>query len=59
MFDRFTLDPSQSAALAADFLDEAHCPDAHGLSDEDKLRLQSIRARGAPEPVSAPTPPKP
>jgi Pentapeptide repeats (8 copies) len=41
----------QSAAvktLASDFLDEAHCPGAHGLSEADKATLKKIAATVAP-----------
>jgi hypothetical protein len=34
---------SDRAALAATFLDEAHCPGAKGLSEKEKARLQQIR----------------
>ncbi len=49
---RFKADPSQAVALAANFLDEAHCPGAHGLSDEDKSKLRKIS-------LTTPAPPKP
>jgi hypothetical protein len=34
--------------LAATFLDEAHCPGAHGLSEADKAKLKKIAAPAAP-----------
>ena len=38
-------DQSEAAkALAADFLDEAHCPGAHGLSEADKAALKETSA---------------
>jgi hypothetical protein len=47
-------DQSDAAkTLAADFLDEAHCPGAHGLSEADKETLKKIATRAAPK---APTP---
>ncbi|MGB6175983.1 MAG: hypothetical protein WBF43_06530, partial [Methylocella sp.] len=36
-----------ATALAAAFLDEAHCPGAHGLSEADKAALKEIAARAA------------
>jgi len=42
-------DQSDAAkALAAAFLDEAHCPGAHGLSEADKATLKKIAALAAP-----------
>ena len=41
-------------ALAKDFLDDAHCPGAHGLSEADKAKLKMMAAL----PV-APQAPKP
>jgi len=35
-------------ALAAAFLDEAHCPGAHGLSEADKAKLKEIAGPAAP-----------
>jgi hypothetical protein len=35
-------------ARAAPFLDEAHCPGAHGLSEADKAALKAIAAPAAP-----------
>jgi hypothetical protein len=35
-------------ALAAGFLDEAHCPGARGLSESDKAELKKIAAPAAP-----------
>jgi uncharacterized protein YjbI with pentapeptide repeats len=47
-------DQSDAAkALASAFLDEAHCPGAHGLSEADKATLKEIAAPAAP---SAPRP---
>jgi hypothetical protein len=39
--------------LAKAFLDEEHCPGAHGLSDTDKAKLKKIRDR-SPPPASKP-----
>jgi hypothetical protein len=36
-------------ALAAAFLDEAHCAGAHGLSGADKAKLKEIAAPAAPQ----------
>jgi len=36
----------QESALAAQFLDEKHCPGAHGLSPDAKAKLEAIRDRG-------------
>jgi hypothetical protein len=44
----------QQPALATAFLDEAHCPGAHGLLDDDKIRLRAIWDQPAsqqPKPV--------
>jgi uncharacterized protein YjbI with pentapeptide repeats len=46
-------------ALAPTFLDEANCPGAHGLSEEDKSALRKIRGPAAPPSVVTPVPPKP
>jgi uncharacterized protein YjbI with pentapeptide repeats len=35
-------------ALAAAFLDDAHCAGAHGLSDDDKATLKKIAAQASP-----------
>ena len=40
-------------ALAATFLDEAHCPGANGLTDAEKAKLKAIRDR---PPTPAPKP---
>jgi hypothetical protein len=37
---------SQEFVLAAQFLDDAHCPGAHGLSPAAKARLEAVRDRG-------------
>lgn len=43
-------DQSDAAtALAKNFLDEAHCPGAHGLSEADKAELKKIAAQSAPQ----------
>ena len=43
-------DQSDAAkALAAEFLDEAHCAGAHGLSEDDKAKLKKIAAPAAPQ----------
>ena len=39
---------SQEAEVAAAFLDEAKCPGARGLSEENKAKLREIRDRGLP-----------
>jgi len=39
----------EAKSLAAAFLDEAHCPGAHGLSEADKAALKMIAARAAPQ----------
>jgi hypothetical protein len=36
-------------AFAAAFLDDAHCPGAHGLSEADKAKLKKIAAPAAPQ----------
>jgi hypothetical protein len=41
----------QVPALAKTFLDEEHCPGAHGLTEVDKAKLKAIRDR-APPPAS-------
>jgi hypothetical protein len=47
----FFPDQSPSAkALASAFLDEAHCPGAHGLSEADKALLRVVAAPAAPPP---------
>jgi hypothetical protein len=51
-FPRFSpfRDKSDAAkALAAAFLDEAHCAGAHGLSEADKAKLKKIAAPAAPQ----------
>jgi len=41
-------DQSDAAkVLAAAFLDEAHCPGAHGLSEADQAELKKIAAPAA------------
>jgi uncharacterized protein YjbI with pentapeptide repeats len=54
-FDRLRTPSPQPAVLAACFLDEANCPGARGLSDEDKAKLREIRDRRPPAP-SCPAP---
>jgi hypothetical protein len=49
---RFQDSRSQEAAVAAAFLDEAKCPGARGLSEENKAKLREIRDRD----LSAPGP---
>jgi uncharacterized protein YjbI with pentapeptide repeats len=46
---RFEKGSSQEAAVAAAFLNEAKCPGARGLSEENKAKLQEIRDRGLPK----------
>jgi uncharacterized protein YjbI with pentapeptide repeats len=43
-------DPSLEAEVAAAFLDEANCPSARGLSEENKAELRKIRDRALPTP---------
>jgi len=47
---RFGRNPSEQAEVAAAFLDEAKCPGAHGLSEENRAKLREIRDRGLPAP---------
>jgi uncharacterized protein YjbI with pentapeptide repeats len=47
---RFWGNLSQEAAVAAAFLDEAKCPGARGLSEDNKAKLQEIRDRGLAAP---------
>ena len=56
---RFPDDHTAKAAVAAAFLDEAHCPGARGLREEDNAKLRQIRDRAtAPSPTpSLPTRP--
>jgi hypothetical protein len=42
-------EPGTAKALAAAFLDEEHCPGAHGLSDYDRAKLKEIVAPAAPQ----------
>jgi uncharacterized protein YjbI with pentapeptide repeats len=48
---RFAWGSPQPAVLATAFLDEVHCPGAHGLSDEEKYQLQMLRDQPAPAPT--------
>jgi hypothetical protein len=41
---------AQEAEVAAAFLDEAKCPGALGLSEENKAKLREMRDRGVPAP---------
>jgi hypothetical protein len=43
---RFEGHPAQEAEVAAALIDEAKCPGARGLSEENKAKLQEIRDRG-------------
>jgi hypothetical protein len=45
---RFGADRSYPAALARYFLDEANCPGARGLSEEDRSSLREIRDGALP-----------
>jgi uncharacterized protein YjbI with pentapeptide repeats len=45
---RFGAQGPQLPALAKAFLDEKHCPGAHGLSDAEKATLKEIRDRSPP-----------
>jgi uncharacterized protein YjbI with pentapeptide repeats len=45
---RFKSDSAQVAPLTATFLDEEHCPGAHGLSEGDKAKLRQISNRHPP-----------
>ncbi len=47
---RIPIQSDAAKARAAAFLDEAHCPGAHGLSEADKARLKKIAAPDAPPP---------
>jgi uncharacterized protein YjbI with pentapeptide repeats len=47
---RFGRSSPQLAAIASAFLDEARCPGARGLSEEDKGKLTDIRRRIVPDP---------
>jgi hypothetical protein len=49
-FSPFALQSPHLPVLATAFLDEEHCPGAHGLSDADKAKLKAIRDR-APLPA--------
>jgi hypothetical protein len=44
----FAGDSREVSKLAAAFLDEAHCPGAHGLSETDKAKLNAIHDRSPP-----------
>jgi hypothetical protein len=44
---------ANQAEVAAAFLEEAKCPGARGLSEENKAKLQEIRDRGLPAPPGA------
>jgi uncharacterized protein YjbI with pentapeptide repeats len=51
--NRFGAQSPQPSALAKAFLDEEHCPGAHGLTDAEKAKLKEIRDRStspAPKP---------
>ncbi len=50
---RFGSDSHDVAALARDFLDEANCPGARGLSEEEKVRLREIGDRTPSAPAAA------
>lgn len=50
--DRFQDSPTQEAAVATAFLDEAKCPGARGLSEGDKATLRKIRDRASAPPGS-------
>jgi hypothetical protein len=53
--ERFGADSARPSELAATFLDETKCSGAHGLSQEDKIKLQEMRDRRPPvPPVAAP-----
>jgi hypothetical protein len=47
---RFKGDSSKPAALAKDFLDEAKCPAARSLSEEDRVKLFEMRDRAVSPP---------
>jgi len=51
--DRFAWDSPQRAILATAFLDEANCPGAIGLSEEDKAQLREMRGQILATPPSA------
>jgi hypothetical protein len=46
----FDAQSPQPRELAKAFLDEEHCPGAHGLSEADKAKLKAIRD-GSPPPA--------
>ena len=48
-YSRFREQRYAAKALAAAFLDEAHCPGAHGLSEADKATLKKVAAPAAPQ----------
>ena len=48
---RFEKNLLEEAEVAGAFLDEAKCPGARGLSEENKTKLQKIRDRGLPAPA--------
>ena len=45
----FRIQSDAAKALAKDFLDEAHCAGARGLSEDDKAKLKQIAAWAVPQ----------
>jgi hypothetical protein len=56
-FDRFASASPHPRRVAATFLNEAQCPGARGLSEDDKALLRRIRDRASPAPPSPPAAP--
>jgi hypothetical protein len=48
---RFGVDVLRASELATEFLNEAKCPGARGLSEEDRVRLRIMRDRARPQSV--------
>jgi uncharacterized protein YjbI with pentapeptide repeats len=46
-YNRFQPGSPQPARLAAAFLDEEHCPGAHDLSEEEKIKLRALAPSAA------------
>ena len=53
LLSRFEPDSPQPAPLAAAFLDEAQCPGARGLSQDDKNMLRALRTPAPPKATDA------
>jgi hypothetical protein len=50
--DRFRENPAQKTEISRIFLDEAKCPGARGLSEENQAKLRQMRGPEAPQPSS-------